>query len=104
MELSRFYHSTTEREGFEPSVQVLVPVQGFTNHKCVLNRYENLLLYSSFQRVTNQSLFRGYCLDVSNCLRRRSLVQHVGRGGGHFYLPLEPRIRSQQAVPVPRTR
>jgi hypothetical protein len=31
------------------------PYNGLAIHKGVLNRYENLLLYSSFQRVTNRS-------------------------------------------------
>jgi hypothetical protein len=32
------------------------PYNGLAIHKWVLNGYENLLLYSSFQRVTSQSI------------------------------------------------
>jgi len=32
------------------------PYNGLAIHKWVLNRLENFLLYSSFQRVTNQSI------------------------------------------------
>jgi hypothetical protein len=36
--------------------RVELPTFGLGIHKRVLNRYENLLLYSSFQRVTNRSI------------------------------------------------
>ena len=32
------------------------PYNGLAIHRWVLNRYENSLLYSSFQRVTNRSI------------------------------------------------
>jgi hypothetical protein len=35
------------------------PYNGLATHKRVLNRYENLLLYSSFQQDTNRSIRSG---------------------------------------------
>jgi hypothetical protein len=54
--LAGSYESTAEEEGIRTLGTGVSPYNGLAIHKWVLNRYENLLLYSSFQRVTNRSI------------------------------------------------
>jgi hypothetical protein len=47
---------TASKRTLQPSITGVCPYNGLAIHKWVLNRYENLLLYSSSQRVTNRSI------------------------------------------------